>query len=1115
MKTNVVILQQSMRSGKGAAAHPNNGGVASSVLVAVRVRPFHRGEDAVSDAHLVQVGADGYTMHLAEAPSSNGAGTASSQSSPLTLAAAQQPSSVVRHSFSFDKIFASDVHRQLQHCASLSAAGDVGSPNDQQAVYEYLGPMLCQHTMQSYNSCLFAYGQTGSGKTYSMIGRLATAPPSLHQNTTTGAVTGLVSGDEDGIVPRLCEDLFRRMKAEREHNSAVTHRVECTFVEIYCERVRDLIGQASASPGGGSTPPSLPLGAPPPLLQPQPPHPHSLRVRQHPNRGPYVEGAQLVSVKDAADVMHLLQLGLRERATAETKMNDQSSRSHAILQLHVTRVEVARATASESSGGSAAAVVTKTRSSKVNLVDLAGSERVLQSGATSGDRFEEARNINLSLHSLGRVIQVLADRSAAVPHHLPSSAQSVATTPPQQVSCAAVPPYRESVLTWLLSDSLGGNSKTIMLATVAPSAACHSQTVSTLRFACIAKRVVNVASINEDAHFHRLVSELREQILRLSMQLEEAKQGHVGVSCALDDETPLDVARRAATEAEAVVCEQSATIHQLKAKVELLEHQVKDQHTQIQATNGLVEQCSRLRLELHSTQGDLALSKRRCTELEAEVHALKTKTSPATASAAGAWSREASPTSGLDLELLNAELQHQLEDATTQRNAANMRRERAEVGRIEANVALQKCLEELRTSDAARAALSQELNELRQQGSSSAVGSAPPVLRSMAKLQQGPTKQMDAAEEAQRREVEDAVQRAVRELNAKHDAEMKAMSLDVHDLEQLLLEETETSQRFLLLGAFEAQTSQLYRAFSRGFWKVKHADIVSKFALTARVVSAEALERADLIASSVVLFPSADVGGLWHWIDHAARLRSQHSREEEAHTLSVELEKWKRDAKAQMQEAALLHSSLQKLQRAREATESQLSFCESENAKLFRLLSDAQTSHEETKEELRAAEEALQAAEAAADMEEKKRRLDHALDEDIDGLKGTVDQLTSENRFVHATNSDMTSRYDSVIQKLRSERQRLLLELHEANATQDLRLRELQATHRQERDALEDERDQLIAELQELRSAMRRSSWHPSAQQTHENNNKATSPRDHVRVPLSQLVPNNEREGRL
>jgi hypothetical protein len=197
-------------------------------------------------------------------------------------------------------------------------------------------------------------------------------------------------------------------------------------------------------------------------------------------------------------VLKLLLTGLRDRVTAGTNMSEHSSRSCAIMQLQVTEV---MADTDESAG----AVVTRTRVCKATMVDLAGSEHVSQSGIRD-DRFEKAKNIDLSLSTLRRVIQQFSE---------------------QQYDKHVEPAHRNSVLTWLLSDSLGGNSKMIMLATVAPSACCYQQALITLRFAGAAKRVVKVASVSKKRHFQQFIARLRQRIVQLTLLLEGGKAAEV------------------------------------------------------------------------------------------------------------------------------------------------------------------------------------------------------------------------------------------------------------------------------------------------------------------------------------------------------------------------------------------------------------------------------------------------------------------------------------------------------------------------------------------------------------------------------------------------------------
>jgi kinesin family protein 16B len=205
-------------------------------------------------------------------------------------------------------------------------------------------------------------------------------------------------------------------------------------------------------------------------------------VREHPKEGPYVEGLGKHEVKDYRSIAALLETGNSHRATASTKMNDASSRSHAIFSLIVTQAVFECGLPSE------------TRS-KLHLVDLAGSERVSATGA-EGDRLKEGGSINRSLVCLGTVISTLADKAARHGNKKPYI------------------PYRDSTLTYLLKDSLGGNAKTIMIATVSPSDSSYGETLSTLRYASRAKAIINKPVVNEDASV-KVIRKLRSEIARL------------------------------------------------------------------------------------------------------------------------------------------------------------------------------------------------------------------------------------------------------------------------------------------------------------------------------------------------------------------------------------------------------------------------------------------------------------------------------------------------------------------------------------------------------------------------------------------------------------------------
>uniref|UniRef100_A0AAZ3RJP4 Kinesin family member 13A n=1 Tax=Oncorhynchus tshawytscha TaxID=74940 RepID=A0AAZ3RJP4_ONCTS len=264
-----------------------------------------------------------------------------------------------------------------------------------------------------------------------------------------------------GLIPRLCCSLFERIG--REDSQVLSFKVEVSYMEIYNEKVRDLL-----DPKGSR---------------------QSLKVREHKVLGPYVDGLSQLAVTNfevSVDVG-----GNKSRTVAATNMNEESSRSHAVFSIIVTQ------TLYDLKSGNSGEKV-----SKMSLVDLAGSERVSKTGA-AGERLKESK-INRSLTTLGCVISALADQSAG------------------KGGKNKFVPYRDSVLTWLLKDNLGGNSKTCMIATVSPAADNYEETLSTLRYADRAKRIVNHAVVNEDPNA-RIIRELREEVEKLRVQLSQAE----------------------------------------------------------------------------------------------------------------------------------------------------------------------------------------------------------------------------------------------------------------------------------------------------------------------------------------------------------------------------------------------------------------------------------------------------------------------------------------------------------------------------------------------------------------------------------------------------------------
>lgn len=265
-------------------------------------------------------------------------------------------------------------------------------------------------------------------------------------------------GEDKGIVPIACNKIFERIQANAD--SAVTFKVEASMMEIYMEKVRDLF-----NPEAGV-----------------------LKVRNHPDKGFYVEDLTQSVVTSFEQIDSLMEAGFKARTVAATNMNATSSRAHTIFQIILTqtRVDAAAGTASD-------------KTSLMNLIDLAGSERQKGTGAT-GDRLKEGSAINLSLSSLGNCISALAKNSD------PDIKKKVRV------------PYRDSVLTMLLKNSLGGNAKTIMIAAVSPADVNYDETLSTLRYADRAKQIKNKAVVNEDPN-ETLIRSLKEEIEALKRAL--------------------------------------------------------------------------------------------------------------------------------------------------------------------------------------------------------------------------------------------------------------------------------------------------------------------------------------------------------------------------------------------------------------------------------------------------------------------------------------------------------------------------------------------------------------------------------------------------------------------
>ncbi|XP_053941594.1 kinesin-like protein KIF1B isoform X9 [Cuculus canorus] len=388
----------------------------ASVKVAVRVRPFNSRETSKESKCIIQM-----------------------QGNSTSIINPKNPKEAPK-SFSFDYSYWSHTSPEDPCFASQSR------------VYNDIGKEMLLHAFEGYNVCIFAYGQTGAGKSYTMMGKQEES--------------------QAGIIPQLCEELFE--KINDNSNEEMSYSVEVSYMEIYCERVRDLLNPKNKG---------------------------NLRVREHPLLGPYVEDLSKLAVTSYTDIADLMDAGNKARTVAATNMNETSSRSHAVFTIVFTQKKHDTETD-----------LSTEKVSKISLVDLAGSERADSTGA-KGTRLKEGANINKSLTTLGKVISALAEVDNC-------------TNKTKKKKKTDFIPYRDSVLTWLLRENLGGNSRTAMVAALSPADINYDETLSTLRYADRAKQIKCNAVINEDPNA-KLVRELKEEVTRLKDLLRAQGLGDI------------------------------------------------------------------------------------------------------------------------------------------------------------------------------------------------------------------------------------------------------------------------------------------------------------------------------------------------------------------------------------------------------------------------------------------------------------------------------------------------------------------------------------------------------------------------------------------------------------
>ncbi|KAL2776589.1 kinesin-like protein KIF21A isoform 3 [Daubentonia madagascariensis] len=348
--------------------------------------------------------------------------------------------------------------------------------SQQEQIYIQCIEKLIEGCFEGYNATVFAYGQTGAGKTYTM---------------GTGFDVNIIE-EEQGIISRAVKHLFKSIE-EKKHTAIKDglpppdFKVNAQFLELYNEEVLDLFDTTRDIDAKNKK--------------------SNIRIHEDSTGGIYTVGVTTRTVNTESEMMQCLKLGALSRTTASTQMNVQSSRSHAIFTIHVCQTRVCpqidaeNVTDNKMISESSQMNEFETLTAKFHFVDLAGSERLKRTGAT-GERAKEGISINCGLLALGNVISALGDKSKRATHV----------------------PYRDSKLTRLLQDSLGGNSQTIMIACVSPSDRDFMETLNTLKYANRARNIKNKVMVNQDRASQQ-INALRSEITRLQMELMEYKTG--------------------------------------------------------------------------------------------------------------------------------------------------------------------------------------------------------------------------------------------------------------------------------------------------------------------------------------------------------------------------------------------------------------------------------------------------------------------------------------------------------------------------------------------------------------------------------------------------------------
>lgn len=457
----------------------------------------------------------------------------------------------------------------------------MGSEAAQADVYQQV-QVCVPRVLKGYNSTIMAYGQTSSGKTHSMFGANPASANAMSRSHRAGKLP-----EGAGVIPRAVHDLFVAIQAQQRQQSSSSSdsrtktTVYCSFVQIYNEQLFDMLRD-----GGRDRP---------------------LEIHEDSNRDIYVQGLSEFRVKNMEECLALLRIGEDNRAIRETHMNQASSRSHSLFQVVVEqelgpqdpRRQQQQHQQQQAAGNQDGAVVTLR--SKLNLVDLAGSEKWDTTQDIADHHAQELANINSSLFTLGRCIAALCASSStvsALPAHIP---------------------YRESKLTRLIQDSLGGNTKTYIIATLSPTADCAEESISTLKFADRAKQVLTYIRPNEESPpvDHVLVEQLQREVIHLRalvLRLRAAPPTSPFVvttasAASLDEEAAVAAAeRRRREEAQAFQQQQRRALEAAEGRAETLEAAL--QKAQTEATD--------LRSALATAQDHLAAQQQQLEQHEEE-----------------------------------------------------------------------------------------------------------------------------------------------------------------------------------------------------------------------------------------------------------------------------------------------------------------------------------------------------------------------------------------------------------------------------------------------------------------------------------------------------------------